>query len=218
MVKPAAPAGGLQDYRPWQPEALDLNGAESHEVQLPTAESLETLHVQAHKEGYDLGFQEGREAGYQQGRAQVEEEVRRLRALLAMVEQAVQQLGQTASEELLDLALELAKQMLRQALKVRPELLLAVVRDALESVPDLAPHSHPHLYLHPADAELVRAQMQSELAQGGWRIMEDQTLERGGCRIETTAAELDATLASRWQKLAAVVGRDNDWLVDDDLD
>lgn len=204
------------EYRRWRPEALDLSGAASHELHLPTAEALENLHREAHQEGYDTGFREGREAGYQQGRAQVEEEQRRLRALLASVEQAIEQLGQAASEELLSLALELAKQMLREALRVRPELLLPLVRDVLDSVPQHANHAHPHLRLHPQDAELVRAKMQTELAQGGWRIVEDPTLERGGCRVETAIAEVDASLASRWQKLTALLSRNNKWLDDDD--
>ena len=99
------------DYRPWQPEALDLSDAQAHQVQLPTAEALEVLHQQAHQEGYETGYREGREAGYQEGRIQVEQELQQLRAVLTALDQAVQQLGQATSEELLDLALEVARQM-----------------------------------------------------------------------------------------------------------
>jgi flagellar assembly protein FliH len=201
------------DYRPWQPEALDLSDAQAHQVQLPTAEALEVLHQQAHQEGYETGYREGREAGYQEGRTQVEQDLQQLRAVLTALDQAVQQLGQATSEELLDLALEVARQMLRQALKVKPELLLALVRDAMDSLPQHA--AHPHLHLHPDDAALVRAQIQTEITHGGWRIIEDASISRGGCHIETAVAEIDATLASRWQRLAAALGRDASWLDDD---
>ena len=44
--------------------------------------------------------------------------------------------------------------MLRQALEVKPELLLPVVRAAIDSLPHNT--QHPHIRLHPQDAVLVR--------------------------------------------------------------
>lgn len=206
------PHGNPTAYQRWEPVSLEDAKIEKP-VQLPTAEALEDLHQQAHQEGYDLGYNEGVTAGYQQGRAQAEDELQRLRALLGAVEEAARQLGQATSEELLNLALEIAKQILQRALKVKPELLLPIVRNVMESVPQ---HSqHPHLHLHPDDAALVKSHMQAELANGPWRIVEDQRIERGGCRIETAVAEVDATLASRWQRLAAALGKDMSWLDDD---
>lgn len=199
-------------YQRWEPAALEDPGV-GQKVKLPTAEALEDIHQQAHQEGYELGYGEGTAAGYQQGRAQAEEELRRLQKLLRSVEEATSQLGQATSEELLSLALEISKQILRQALAAKPELLLPIVRSAMESIPQ---HSqHLHLHVHPDDAALVKTQMQTEIAQGGWRIVEDQRIERGGCRIETAVAEVDATLGSRWQRLAAALGKDMSWLDDD---
>ncbi len=214
MAGQPLPDDAVPSYRPWQPETLDPGAAQAHPVRLPTAEALEELHCQAHQEGYDAGYREGREAGYREGRIQADEEVQRLRAILNALDQAGQQLGQATSEDMLDLALEVARQMLRQALKVKPELLCAVVRDAMDSLPQHA--AHPHLHLHPEDAALVRAHMQPEIAHGGWRIIEDAGVARGGCRIETAVAEVDATLASRWQRIAAALGREASWLDDDD--
>lgn len=198
-------------YQRWQPEALD--GADLQKVKLPTAEVVEGIHQQAHQEGYDIGYNEGVAAGYQKGSTQAEDEVRRLRELLASVEEAIGQFGKATSEELLNVALEISKQILRESLKVKPELLLPIVRSAMESIPQ---HSqHPHLHLHPEDAVLVRTHMQAEIAVGAWRIVEDQRIERGGCRIETAAAEIDATIGNRWQRLAAALGKDMSWLDDD---
>lgn len=198
-------------YQRWQPEALD--GADLQKVKLPTAEVVENIHQQAHQEGYDIGYNEGVAAGYQKGSAQAEDEVRRLRDMLAAVEEAIGQFGKATSDELLNVALEISKQILRESLKAKPELLLPIVRSAMESVPQ---HSqHPHLHLHPEDAALVRTHMQAEIALGAWRIVEDQRIERGGCRIETTAAEIDATIGNRWQRLASALGKDLSWLDED---
>lgn len=200
---------GLPKYERWQPESLDAS-AISQSLKLPTAEVIEGMHQQAHEEGYNTGFNEGVEAGRQQGRTQAEDEVRRLRALVVSVEQAMEQLEQETSEALLGLSLKISEQMLQQALKVRPELLLPLVRGVMEGVPQHA--HHPHLHLHPEDAALVRSHMSAELSQGGWRIIEDKRIARGGCRIETAISEVDATLATRWKHLAAALGQDMQWL------
>ena len=198
-------------YQRWEPAALDQ--VDVRQVKLPTAEAVEDIHRQAHEEGYELGHKDGLEAGYQQGAKQAEEEVRQLKELLASVEDAIKQFAKSTSEELLELSLEISKQILRQALKVRPELLLPIVRNVMESIPQ---HSqHPHLHLHPDDATLVKTYMQTEIALGGWKIVDDQRIERGGCRIETTATEIDATLANRWERLATALGKDLSWLDDD---
>lgn len=209
------PPDSRTNYQRWEPASLDE--VDVQKVKLPTAEALEDMHQQAHQEGYDTGYStgynEGLAAGYKQGAEKLGEEMRRLQDLLASVEEAIKDFGQSTSEELLNLSLEISKQILRQALKARPELLLPIVRNVMESIPQ---HSqHPHLRMHPEDAELVKMHMQTEISLGGWKIVDDQRIERGGCRIETTAAEIDATLANRWERLAAALGKDMSWLDED---
>jgi flagellar assembly protein FliH len=207
------------NYQRWQPSPLVEAGAETlvQKVKLPTAEALEGIHRQAYQEGYESGYAEGLEKGLadarQQGGQQVRDEVQRLQSVLAGVEEAIRELGKATSEDLLGLALELSRQMLRQSLKVKPELLLPIVQNVMESIPQ---HSqHPHLYLHPADAALVKANLQTEISLGGWKIAEDPRIERGGCKIETSSAEIDATLENRWQHLASSLGKNMSWLDDD---
>ena len=43
-------------------------------------------------------------------------------------------------------------------------------------------------------------------------VVEDASLLRGGCRIETSAGEIDATLQTRWQKLSAALAQDHEWV------
>ena len=68
------------------------------------------------------------------------------------------------------------------------------------------------LMLHPDDAEIVRAGIGHELDKSGWRIVEDAQLERGGCRVDTASNQIDAQIASRWQRLTASLNADVDWL------
>ena len=202
------PADTDLPYQRWEPAALESLGASA--LQMPTAADLEDIHQQAHQEGYEDGYKEGMAAGRRQGDALVAEEIARLKAMLAHVSEAVTQYEETLGGEMLALTLEIARQLLRQALRVKPELVLPIVRGAMESLPQNT--AHPHLHLHPDDAALVRAGMQAEIAQGGWKVIDDPRVMRGGCRIETPVSEVNATIETRWQRIAASLGQDSSWL------
>jgi len=197
------PSENLQDFMRWEP--ADLEGHAHQKVKL-TAEELERIQQEAYREGHEAGMT----AGYQSGQAKARAEAERLHELVTAIEATLKDMEQELAHELLALSLDIAKQMLRQALKVKPELLLPVVRSAMESLPQNA--QHPHLHLHPEDAALVREMLSDELPTAGWKIVEDPRIARGGCLIETSTAEVDATLPSRWHRLAAALGQDSSWL------
>jgi len=40
----------------------------------------------------------------------------------------------------------------------------------------------------------------------------DATITRGGCRLQTAAGDIDATLETRWHKLCASLAQEQDWI------
>ncbi len=86
---------------------------------------------------------------------------------------------------MLAVAVEIASQVLRQSLRVKPELLLPVVREAVAALP--MHHGHPALFMTPADAALVHTHLGEQLAHNGWRILEDSTIEPGRLPRRTPA-------------------------------
>jgi flagellar assembly protein FliH len=43
-------------------------------------------------------------------------------------------------------------------------------------------------------------------------LVANAAIEPGGCIVESEACEVDATLATRWVRLAAAMGKSDDWL------
>lgn len=197
-------------YQRWELDALDEPGGVAAGVALPTAEAIEQIHQQAQQAGFQEGLEQGREQGYREGREEARLEAQRLDQLLAGVREALRQIDQDVAQNVLDLALDISRQMLRQALQVKPELVLPVVREALASMPQA--NQHPQLFLNPRDAALVRSMLESELAHGHWRVVEDGQIASGGCRLETAHSDLDATLENRWQRVVEALGQSRDWL------
>lgn len=187
---------------------------------LPSVEEIEAMREEARQEGYTQGLEEGRAAGHAEGYADGSAEGQReaaadlahLRAIAASFSEAVAGADETIATDVLELALRVARGMVRTAFDARPELILSVVRDAIDQLPVL---SQPAvLTLHPEDAELVRNGMADELDKGGWRIREDAHLARGGCKVETASNQIDAQAQARWQRLTHALGANVDWLGD----
>jgi flagellar assembly protein FliH len=166
------------------------------------AEGREAGHAAGHASGYDEGLA--------MGRAEAAAELTQLQALAADFGNAVTAADEAIAADVLELALHLAKNMVRTAFEVRPELILPVVREAVDYLPTL--QQPALLVLNPEDALIVRGSIGHELEKTGWRIVEDAQVARGGCRIDTASNQIDAQIASRWQRLAHALGRNVEWL------
>jgi flagellar assembly protein FliH len=183
-------------------------------LKLPTAEELEAIREAARAEGYAegqaAGHAEGLAAGLSEGRAAAADELARLRTIADTFGEAVARADETIASDVLDLALHLARSMVRTAFEVRPELVIPVVREAIEYLPVL--QQPALLALNPLDAPIVRAGLGDELDKGGWRVVEDPTIGRGGCKIDTASNQIDAQAALRWQRLSQSLGKNVEWL------
>ena len=169
-------------------------------AKLPTAEDIERIHRDAHKQGYD--------AGYEEGTARARMEALRLHTLVEQLDGALMEFDQKVAEELLGLALEVARQVLRQAIAARPETILEVVKEALLQLP----HQHAALYLHPEDASLVRSYLGDQLAHAGHRLHEEPAMARGGVRVDAGGSHLDASVETRWRRVIESMGAASEWI------
>ena len=173
-------------------------------VALPTAAEIERMPIEAHQQGYTVGHAEGL--------AEARASATRIDGLMRELQQSLQDLEQQVAEQLLATAVEIASQMLRQSLRVKPEVILPVVREAVAALN--AHLGHPALFAHPDDAALIRTHLGDQLAHNNWRIIEDTALTRGGCRVELGASEVDATTETRWRRVIESIGISQDWLSD----
>lgn len=200
----------VQDALQAQQEQMEMGPPPPPPITYPTVEELEQIREDARKEGYDEGHAAGHADALAAGLERTKEELQQVRALADSFSEALHGADQLIANEVLDLALQLAKGMLKNALQVKPELILPIVRDAIEYLPVL--QQPALLVLHPDDAATVRAGIGEELDKGGWRVVEDASVGRGGCKVDTASNQIDATAAARWQRLSHALGKEVDWL------
>jgi flagellar assembly protein FliH len=202
----------LTAYQRWELPTFDM-APQAVEVlptvSLPTAAEVEQIQKQAYEESYAVGYAKGAQKARDEEQS-AREQTKRLTEIICSLDQEFQQVDQQVAQNLLDLALEVAKQMLHQALKVKPELLLPVINEAINELPHF--NQHVHLVLHPSDVEMVRSKMGEQFEHTGWKILEDAKMEPGGCRAETQNSQIDASLSTRWKRVVSSIGQDNSWL------
>jgi flagellar assembly protein FliH len=193
-----------------RPSTLANRPAAPPPLELPTEEAIAAIREQARLAGYEEGKSAGYADGLAIGRAEAARELEHLQAIALEFGAAVAHADETIANEVLDLALHLAKNMLRTALEVKPELVIPVVREAIEYLPVL--QQPALLMLNPADAEIVRASIGEELDKGGWRVVPDPSVARGGCKVDTATNQIDAQSAMRWERLTHALGKNLEWL------
>lgn len=191
---PPAPRGAAQP-RPQEPAPRPYTAAE-----------LERVQEAARQEGLRAGREEGVAKGYKEGlqraQAEVGERVKRLEALVTALSRPLEDLDEEVADAVVNLALVVARHLVRRELKTDPTQVIAIVREALNLLPVATPRVQ--LYLHPEDAALVREVLPVNETDAQWRIVEEPTISRGGCRVVSESSRIDATVEAR---VAAVVAQ-----------
>jgi flagellar assembly protein FliH len=205
---PVSTTDKLSAWQRWELPAFEAGSSLARNIGLPTAAQLEKMQQLARDEAYQAGYAEGQQRGYAEGMQQALAEKGRLAELMRLLET---QIDEEVSQELMGLSLDIAQQVLQQSLKVQPELLLIMVREAIGSLPVF--NQAAHLILNPEDAAMVREHMGEQLNHSGWKILEDPRMARGDARLETANSQVDATIEARWNRVVTAMGQESKWLV-----
>lgn len=158
-------------------------------ITLPTLEELERISSEAQREGYA--------AGYEEGAARGRMEAAELHQLIQGLDSALASFDEEVAEDIRNLAIEIARQVVRDTLATRPDTVLAVVREALRSLPQQG----ALLRVNPEDAQLMRRYLEEHFEGLAHRVVEDPDIARGGCLIESAGGQIDARVETRWRRV-----------------
>lgn len=195
-------SAGLTGYVPWKMPAVGRSQPRPIEAPtaapaLPSAEEIERIRREAREEAYARGHKEGLERGM----AEAREQAKRLADALDVLSRPLFELDERVIEEIVTLALTVARQLVRRELRSDPAQIVGVVQQAVAALPVAA--QRVRVSLHPEDAATVREVLGAEQGAGGWEIIEDPTLTRGGCRVETEHSRIDASVEKRLTAISA---------------
>ena len=193
-------------WQRWELASLDSEGAVSVDPDVAARAIAEQQAARALEDAKD----QARVQGFAEGVAQAADRIAALERLIATLGDHAGRHVQQLADEVLDLALVFARQLVGQAVNTRRELVLPIVASALSQLP----HATRQISLHldPADVALVRSVIPADHPGPPLSIVPDPKVGAGGCIVDADQASVDATVASRWRRLLASLGRTDDWL------
>jgi flagellar assembly protein FliH len=199
-------------YQRWELGSFDKPQAK---VDLAAqAERAKELRQRAQAEGYAAGHHEGLQAGLEEGRragfAEAAPRVAQLDQVLGTLATDLARIDRELAQEVVELGLAVARKLIGESLRARPEAVRESVEEALRQVAHI--RGPVTVAIHPDDAALVQAHLETAPPRGGWSVREDSNVAPGGCLIETAAGEVDGTLAQRWHRITAALGLPSEWI------
>jgi flagellar assembly protein FliH len=202
LSEPPAPVGEVRqgaNHGHARPRRTPETAAAANaEAAAKAAAALQARLQAAHADGYANG--------YARAEADLAAHVQEARAqLLALIEQTrtqAQVLDADVAAQVIELSTALARQIVRAELDARPHAIADVVHEGLAMISETV--TRVTLHLHPEDAALVGSEIQKY--DDRVHFVEDITLERGGCRFQTTHGDIDATVTRRFAQAVAALG------------
>lgn len=175
-----------------------------------TVSELEDVEQRAHKEAFAKGHAAGLAAARaesQQALNQAKAQVATIDQMLGAIAQPFRDLDSQIEEQLVQLAMSIARQLVRRELRIDPSQVIAIIRETVALLP--AATRDVRVHLHPEDANVVREKLATPTADRAWTIVEDPVMPRGGCRVTTDTAHIDARLETRIQGImVAILGEE----------
>lgn len=160
------------------------------------------LHEEARQQGYEHGVEEGRQAGIQQ----IQEEQRQIiidanskaQHTLAVAQEATKDYVINAENTIAEMVMKIADKVLPQHFLDVPQLILPLVREAIQKVKD---QPHVKVRVAPDAYELVmmaQTEFQAELeGSATLEIVSDESLKIGDCMVESPNGTVDANLSTQ---------------------
>lgn len=175
---------------------------ESEEVALEdvkplTLDELEAIRQDAYNEGFATGEKDGFRAGQlkakQEADAALAGRVEALEQVMRHLLEPIAEQDQQLEVALVTLVGQVTREVIQRELSGDSSQIRQVLREALKLLPMGAENIRIHL--NPQDFELVKALRDRH--EESWRILEDDSLLPGGCRVESEHSRIDASVETR---------------------
>ena len=177
---------------------------------LETEKQAETIKEEAYETGFKQGVEEGISKGIeeinQDMKFQIEEAVEKAQRIVKIAEQQTKENILKAEQQIIEIAVAIAEKVIPQQFNDMPQLVLPLVKSALEKVRD---QENLNIRVSPEDYELVLlAKYEFQMMIGKENaivITADKTIENGGCVIETDSGTVDARVSTQIDVLKKAV-------------
>jgi flagellar assembly protein FliH len=154
------------------------------------------------RDAYKQGFEKGREEGYAEGRAEIVRLTDRLHIVLEKAMDKRAEILQESENEVVELVLLIARKVIKTISEGQKNVVVSNITQALRK---LKSKGDVIIRVNLADLNLATEHTKDFMAMAenakSISIVEDTTVDRGGCVIETDFGQIDARISSQLHEI-----------------
>lgn len=177
-----------------------LADAESRAAEI-VAESRAKLDVQL-KEGYDDGYKKGQEAGFREGNLEAQRLTDRLHTIIERMMDKRQEILAETEQQIVDLVLLMTRKIVKVISENQRNVVVSNVVQALRKVKG---RGEVIIRVNLNDVAMTTQHIKDFLSAAenikNITVVEDSTVDRGGCVIETDFGSIDAKIVSQLNEI-----------------
>lgn len=179
------------------------------DLQAVTAEQLQKVAEEAENEGREKGYQEGIQQGFSEGEKQglkngeakayndtkaiLESKIETFQSMVNALLDPVDMQDAALENTIVDMVVNFTRHLINRELSQDPSGLFKIVEQVVGGLPTGA--NNIKIHLHPDDVELANEAFES--SGKDWTFYADESLSRGGCRVETAQSLIDYSIEHR---------------------
>jgi flagellar biosynthesis/type III secretory pathway protein FliH len=151
---------------------------------------------------FQKGFVEGKKVGFESGTKKADPVINSLNRIIEQLENVNKVIQQEIEKEVVQLALSIAKKIVCHEVKTTQETVVCVAREALGRVEN---PGKINIKLNPDDLQFIE-DTKSQLSQflhnaDHIRFEAEESIQSGGCLIETDRGDIDARIEKQFQAI-----------------
>lgn len=185
----------------WLPPSLGIDAP--LEPAVPSIEEQQASYEQLSASAREQGFQQGLAEGLDHAHAGVAHLVESLQEQQSQLSTPLQHIDQVILRQLVELATGLAEKIIKQQICHNPNVLLQRVEQSLKVLTDTS--MDIQVRMHPDDVQCLRCIDEEQIS--GLHLIEDISLERGDCCVETATNFVESRLREQISALTEELWR-----------
>ncbi|MBN2439850.1 MAG: flagellar assembly protein FliH [Spirochaetales bacterium] len=179
-------------------KVIDEAKEQGLKIERETEEKVQLIEKQA----YERGYKEGHEKGFASGEQEVERLIQRLHAIISKTIEKRNEIVEESETQLINMVLLIAKKVIKVISENQKNV---VINNVMQALLKLKGGGDVVIKVNPDDLDLTSSHIDSflkRLEQGrNVSILEDTSVDRGGCVIETDFGQINARISSQLHEI-----------------
>jgi len=148
------------------------------------------------------GFKEGHEEGFEDGKAEVQRLIEQLHSIISRAIEKRNQIIEESESQIINLVLQISKKVIKVISENQKNV---VINNVIQSLRKLKSRGDVIIRVNLEDVQLTSDHVKDFMRMvenvKSITVLEDSTVDRGGCIIETDFGQIDARISSQFSEI-----------------